>query len=196
MFDAMNIVDESSPDTLEIKVPAGKVWDEDAQRFFVIDKEQTIVLKHSLISISKWESIWHKPFLAKKPPKTGEEVVSYIKCMTINKNVNPYAYYSIPESEMVRIEKYMNDPKTARRPNSDNDKRRSNETPTAEVIRGQMILLNIPSEYETWHINRLWALIRYMALVSTPPKKVSSVEHYKHYKELNAMRRKMLGSKG
>ena len=46
---------------LKIKIPKSEYFDESTQEFRYI-KEQTLTLEHSLVSISKWESKWNKPF--------------------------------------------------------------------------------------------------------------------------------------
>ena len=49
---------------LQIVVPAVEMYNEQTNEF-VIAKEQTLQLEHSLVSLSKWESKWNKPFLTK-----------------------------------------------------------------------------------------------------------------------------------
>ena len=51
----------------------------------------TLKLEHSLVSISKWESKWKKPFLTMEE-KTPAEFIDYIRCMTINQDVPEEAY--------------------------------------------------------------------------------------------------------
>ena len=75
---------------LKITIPATEMFDERTQEFLIM-KEQTLQLEHSLVSLSKWESKWNKPFLV-KDEKTLEETIDYIKCMTITQNVNPEVY--------------------------------------------------------------------------------------------------------
>lgn len=84
---------------LVITVPATKpveYFDESKQEFVTKPgtKEQTLQLEHSLVSLSKWESKWCRPFLS-KPPETLEETIDYIKCMTITKNVDPEVYNNL-----------------------------------------------------------------------------------------------------
>ena len=74
---------------LQIIVPAirqTELWDESKEEFVTVPpmNEQTLQLEHSLISLSKWESKWCKPFYSNKE-KTAEETLDYIRCMTINK---------------------------------------------------------------------------------------------------------------
>ena len=52
-------------------------WDAENEEF-VKPKTQTLQLEHSLVSLSKWESKWHKPFYSKKE-KTEEEMLDYIR---------------------------------------------------------------------------------------------------------------------
>ena len=70
---------------LKITIPSIEQYDE-VNNEFIISKEQILQLEHSLVSLSKWESKWHKPFLSKEE-KTVEETIDYIKCMTITQNV-------------------------------------------------------------------------------------------------------------
>lgn len=67
---------------LRIEIPISpEGWDEEKQEF-VEPKIQTLQLEHSLVSLSKWESKWCKPFFS-TTDKTYEEVLDYIKCMTL-----------------------------------------------------------------------------------------------------------------
>ena len=70
---------------LQIKVPGKETWDEKTEEF-VSCPDTVLSLEHSLISISKWESKWHMPFLG-KDQKTPEQIMDYIRCMTITPNV-------------------------------------------------------------------------------------------------------------
>ena len=68
---------------LEIEIPRTEIWDNENEMFSYVDSCK-LVLEHSLISISKWESKWNKPFLT-RDEKTPEEMIDYVKCMIIDK---------------------------------------------------------------------------------------------------------------
>lgn len=183
---------------LEITVPARELWSDEHQQFFVIP-EQKLQLEHSLVSISKWESKWHVPFLndnkRKKVEKTQEMLFDYIRCMTVNKGVDPMVYYNLTKANMEEIQAYINDPMTATtfvdRP--DNNFKNSGTFTTNEIIYYEMYELGIPHEWEKRHLNRLLTLIRVMAEKKEQqnnPKKMGKSEWAKHQHALHAARRK------
>lgn len=179
---------------LIIMIPKTELWDEGKQEFITI-KEQTLQLEHSLVSLSRWESKWHKAFLSKKE-KTYEETLDYVRCMTITKNVAPETYYYLSNKNMELIDQYINDPMTATYISEDRNSRPNNEQVTAELIYYWMIALGIPHEYEKWHLNRLLTLIKVCNRKNTPPKKRSKKELMSRNAALNAARRKQLNSRG
>ena len=181
---------------LTIKVPSGEFYTESTGTFTQLP-EQTIQMEHSLISISKWESKWHKPFLDNKE-KTREELLDYIRCMTLTKNVAPSAYDNIPDNVLRDINGYIEDPMTATWFSKDTKKNkpRSREVITAEIIYYWMVTLNIPFQCEKWHLNRLLTLIRVCGLMNSPKNKMSRKEILRNNARLNAARRKALNSRG
>ena len=179
---------------LRITVPSNELWDEKSSQFIVI-KEQKLQLEHSLVSLSKWESKWHKPFLAKEP-KTHEETIDYIKCMTITQNVDPNVYLAFTKENMEAINKYIEDPMTATTINSDKNAKKNREIVTSEIIYHWMIALNIPLECEKWHLNRLLTLIQVCNIKNSPPKKQSRRDILSQNAKLNAARRKQMNSRG
>ena len=184
---------------LRITVPAveeSELWDEATETFVKNPgvKEQTLQLEHSLISISKWESKWCKPFIS-KDEKTDEETIDYIRCMTINQNVDPSVYDHLTTDNLKDIRDYINAPMTAttvREIKSNNSK----EIVTSELIYYWMISLQIPVEFDKWHLNRLMTLIKVFNVKNTPPKKMSQRELMSRNAALNAARRKQHNSKG
>lgn len=178
---------------LKITIPATEYFNEKTQEFCYI-KEQTLSLEHSLVSISKWESKWNKPFIS-KDPMTLEETIDYIKCMTITQNVNPLVYQSITQEIMEEIQKYIELPMTATW-FSDNGRDTNREVITSEIIYYWMIALNIPFECQKWHINRLLTLIKVCNIKNAPPKKMSKREILDRNRRLNAMRKKRMHTKG
>lgn len=179
---------------LQITIPAVEQWDERKQEF-VITKEQTLQLEHSLVSLSKWESKWCKPFLTKQE-KTFEETLDYIKCMTITQNVNPEVYNYLTNKNIEEINNYINAPMTATYFSDDKIAKTSREQITAELIYYWMIALNIPFECQKWHLNRLLTLIKVCNIKNQPPKKRSKKEIMSRNAALNAARRKRLNTKG
>lgn len=169
-------------------------WDEKNEKF-IAPKTVTLQLEHSLLSISKWEQKWHKPFLHTKE-LTYEESVDYIKCMTLNQNVKPEVYDFISEENVREIRAYIDDPMTASKFYDDEDKKGKKEIVTAELIYYWMIAQNIPFECRKWHLNTLLAQIRMCSINNAPPKKVSAAERARQYAKLNAERRAKLKSKG
>ncbi len=180
--------------TIEIPIsPEG--WDE-AKQEFVESRTQTLQLEHSLISLSKWESKWHKPFLSTKE-MTDEETLDYIKCMTLTKNVKPDVYNHITRENMNEVVNYIGDPMTATTFYKDNKGANNRETVTSELIYYWMIASNIPFDpCQKWHLNRLITLIRVCGIKNTPPKKRSRREIMSRNAALNASRRQQMNSKG
>ena len=180
---------------LQITVPKNELWVPVISEFIYI-KEQTLQLEHSLVSISKWESKWRKPFNS-TDVKTREENIDYIRCMTLTQNVDPYVYYCLTEQNKKDIEEYMKSPMTAtviKRQEGASGK--SNEIVTSEIIYYWMISLGIPREFEKWHINRLMTLIEVCSIKNQPAKKMSQREIYSQNAALNAKRRGMSRMRG
>jgi hypothetical protein len=180
---------------LQIMIPAVEQWDEKKNEF-VYSKSQVISLEHSLVSISKWESKWCKPFLSKNI-KTTEETIDYIKCMTLTQNVDPDVYNRLSKENIAQINKYIEAPMTATWFSEENKRSSPNcEQITAELIYYWMIALNIPFECQKWHLNRLLTLIRVCNVKNQPPKKMSKRQLLNRNAALNALRRKQASSKG
>lgn len=155
----------------------------------------TLKMEHSLVSVSRWERKWKKPYLTLEP-KTDEEFYDYLRCMTITpKDVPTIVYRSLPQSIIDEAIIYINDPMTATTFPKDN-RRASREIITAEIIYYQMFSLNIPLECEKWHLNRLMTQIRVCAVKNSPKKKMSRRETMSQNAALNAQRRKARNSKG
>ena len=155
----------------------------------------TLKMEHSLVSVSRWERKWKKPYLTLEP-KTDEEFYDYLRCMTITpKDVPTIVYRSLPQSIIDEAINYINDPMTATTFPKDN-RRASRQIITAEIIYYQMFSLNIPLECEKWHLNRLMTQIRVCAVKNSPKKKMSRRETMSQNAALNAQRRKARNSKG
>lgn len=178
---------------LTIIIPETEYYDEIKNEFKVY-KEQKLQLEHSLVSISKWESKFHKPFLG-KDNKTNQELIYYIKCMTITQNVSDEVYNRLTYKNIDDITKYIDNSMTATTfSNVHNNPNR--EIITSELIYYWMFSYNIPIECQKWHINRLLTLIRVFNVKQAPPKKMSRREIMSRNAQLNAARRKKLNSKG
>lgn len=178
---------------LKITIPGREMFNEKTQEFFYT-KEYTLQLEHSLVSVSKWESKWNKPFLGKQT-KTIEETIDYIRCMTITQNISPDVYNNLTQENIDEINKYIDAPMTATT-FSNNKGKINNEVITSELIYYWMTALNVPMEAQKWHLNRLLTLIRVCNVKSQPGKKMSKRELMQRNASLNAARRAKLNSKG
>lgn len=179
---------------LYITIPETELWDEKKEEFVHV-KEQKLQMEHSLVSISKWESKWHKPFLSNRE-KTFEETIDYIKCMTLTQNINPEVYRCLSVDNVKKINEYIENPMTASFILDESKGKRNSEQTTSELIYYWMIALEIPFECQKWHLNRLLMLIRICNVKNQPPKKQSKKEITSQYAAINAARRKALNSKG
>ena len=181
---------------LTIQIAGGRFFDNKNQIFITTDPVE-LQLEHSLISLSKWEAKWTKPFLDNKE-KTPEQILDYIRCMTLNKKkVDPIVYQLLTQDQLLQIKEYIDAPMTATWFSDDKkNKRRSREIITAEIIYYWMIALNIPSEYQKWHLNRLLTLIRVCSIKNAPPKKMSKKDIMRQNHSLNAARRAATNSRG
>lgn len=192
---------------LQIILPATKedeLWDEKNKTFIYVppQKEQVLQLEHSLIALSKWESKWCKPFLendltGKKSNKTEEEIIDYVRCMTINKNIDPSVYYRLKPDDIKQIKEYIYAPMTATTIRENGNKgQHSRQGVTSELIYYWMIANNIPFECEKWHLSRLIMLIKVCTAHGEKTKKTPQKELISKYADLNERNRRKFNSKG
>lgn len=181
---------------LQVTIPSRELYDESNNEFITIE-EQVLTLEHSLASLSQWESKWCKPFLSKER-MTEEESIDYIRCMTLTPNVPQEVYNAIPDSVINEVSEYIAKPMTATwfSESSKKNKKRNNRQITAELIYYWMITLNIPPEYEAWHLNKLFTLIRVCDEENKPAKKKSTSSTLSEYAALNKARRQKLNTRG
>jgi hypothetical protein len=173
---------------LKITIPSVEQYDESSNTF-LYSKEHSLQLEHSLVSISKWESKWNKPFLSKEE-KTLQETIDYIKCMTIN-NVEDNVYNLLTHDNLKEVREYIAADMTATTFSKDANKP-NKEIITTEIIYYWMIALNIPFECQKWHLNRLLTLINVCNIKNSPPKKMSKKEMASRNRALNAARKQSL----
>jgi hypothetical protein len=175
---------------LEIDIGLEESYDETTATF-VKTNSVKVQLEHSLSSVSKWESVWEEPFLGKKN-KTRKQTISYVEMMILNDNLPSGVFQELIENHLEAVMTYVSSDMTATKIHADPNSSQSRETVTSELIYYWMISLNVPVQFEHWHLNRLITLIRVINLKNTPKKKMSATER----RNLNKHRLKQLGTRG
>lgn len=155
---------------------------------FTYGKDTVLMLEHSLVSISKWEAKYHKPFLGDKN-QSAEETIEYIKFMTLTQNVDPDIYKRIDNNTIKRIAEYIANPMTATWFSNAKKRGGTKRVITSELLYYQMIAYGIPFECQKWHINRLLTLIRVCEEESQPKKKKSQKDALMEQAAINRARR-------
>lgn len=178
---------------LEITIPASESFDEKTSEFVVVE-EATLRLEHSLVSLSKWESKWEKPFLG-STARTDEEVLDYIKCMSIDDDFPPEVLHNLSQSNIQQINEYIS-AKMSATWFSEKPGPKSRDVITSELIYYWMVALNIPFECEHWHLSRLFTLIKVINEKNAPAKKMSTQEILARNRQINEERKAQLKSKG
>lgn len=178
---------------LKLNLPAIEFYDERTNQFF--DKPAVVVrLEHSLASLSKWEQAHKKAFLG-PAPKTFEESLDYVVCMSLDDSFTEQDYYRLSSKQLEEIQAYITEQRTAttiKRTKSGP----SREIITAELIYYWMVALTIPFEAENWHLSKLLTLIEVCAVKNQPKKKVSRSEMLAQQRSLNAQRRAAMNTTG
>lgn len=179
---------------LTITVGGQESYDETTESFVIVGGTQ-LRLEHSLVSLSKWEESFEKPFLG-KDSKTGEETLAYIRCMCLDPEIPPEVFQQLGESHIKLINEYLNKKQTATWFSDQPGAPKTTEVVTSELIYYWMTVFHIPFECETWNLNRLFTLIRICNVKQAKPKKMSRSEIAARNRELNEQRKRQLGTSG
>lgn len=180
---------------LTIEVVLGEGYDE-ATNQFVPTNTITLDFEHSLVSLSKWESEFGKPFLS-DDKMTPEETLAYVRLMCLTPGVSPDVFLNLSQVEFDKINDYVGRKMTATWFTDHEEKRgRNREVITAEIVYYWMVSLQIPFECQYWHFDRLIALIKVCNIKNQPKKKMTRREMVQHQRSLNAQRRAANGSRG
>ena len=180
---------------LTLTVPVGDEMFDETSSEFVRQGDVILELEHSLVSLSKWESEFEKPFLG-QDNKTTEEVLAYVKAMVLTPNVPDEVFEKLTSENFDQINEYINAKMSATWFNEEPGAPKSREVITAELIYYWLVVFQIPFECETWHLNRLFTLIKVCNVKQSKPEKMSRNEIAMRNRELNAQRRKQLGTRG
>lgn len=179
---------------LRIIIEDDESFNNETQTFEPVNKV-VIELEHSLISVSKWESLHQKPFLA-QGKKTSEEVFDYLKAMVITPNLDLDVLYRCSQKSLDEIQEYIDSSQSATTFGVMPERRGPGEVITSELIYYWIVSFNIPFECQYWHLNRLFALIRICNIKNSKSKKMSRMEMAQRNRELNAKRKAELGTSG
>lgn len=187
---------------LKITIPKGEQFNNQTQEFVYNNCDTTICLEHSLVSISKWESKWHKPFLVDDQKRTQEEMIDYIRCMTITQNVNDELFYFVSNDNIKQVNEYINNAMTAttfssiQKQDGAQGSSRKKEIITSEIIYYWMITYQIPMECQKWHLNRLLTLIKVCNIKNNQNNKMSKKDTMANNRALNEARRMQHNTRG
>ena len=172
-------------DVLDLYIPGKEFWNSELQEF-IYTKDITLHLKHSLVSLTRWEQHYKRRFVD-DGPKNEEEYRFYIQCMTLNKDVDPLVYTVLQEDDIKKVTDYLHDSMTATTLPKQNNNRNNSEKLSSELIYYYMSALNIPFECEKWFLNNLIILISIASIKNNPQEKKSKPS-WSSIRALNAAR--------
>lgn len=163
-----------------------------------IDGGEAIELQfeHSLVSLSKWESIHEKPFFSREE-KNEEELRSYIVQMLRSENPPENFGDRLTREHIKQALVYIDSKQTATTFRDDPNSPKSKEVITSELIYYWLSAFRIPFQpCEDWNLNRLLTLVRICGIKQTKPKRMSRQAQASEYRRLNEQRRQQLGTSG
>ena len=179
---------------LRLVIEGDEVFNEETSTFETFNNV-VLDLEHSLLSLSKWESKYQKPFLSSEK-KSSEEIFGYLQAMIISPEVDPDAIYRCSQRDITRIQEYIDSSQSATTFGEMPERRGPGEVITSELIYFWMVSFNIPFECQEWHLNRLFSLIRICNLKNSGPAKMGRHEAAQQRAEINAKRKAELGTSG
>lgn len=179
---------------LEITTREDEFYDERADKFIQIPA-CTLTLEHSLISLAKWESRWHKPYFDGLAKSSAEDL-DYIKCMVIGNVKDDHVFSTLSTENIYTIKEYINNPMTATTFQKKTSGKNKKEVTTAETLYAHMFAHRIPMDCQKWHLNRLLTLLRVCDLQNAPREKMSKKQTASWNAEQNAARRAKYNTRG
>jgi len=179
---------------LTIIIEGEEFYNETTEEFETVGSVE-LYLEHSLVSLSKWESKYHKPFLG-SGEKTSEEIAYYIMSMVQDPNATYGTLNNLSEKNLEEINKYIESSQSATTFGIMPERKGRGEIITSELIYYWLVAFKIPFECESWHLNRLFSLIRICNIKNSPGKKMPRHEVANRNRELNEKRKAKYGTKG
>src|SRR5690349_5145519 len=96
---------------LTIVVKGPELYNSETNEFFR-DELFSFKIEHSLVSLSKWEEKYEKPFLSRQE-KSPEEMLDYILMMCVDENVSLEMLQMMDQENVDSINAYINAKKSA-----------------------------------------------------------------------------------
>lgn len=180
---------------LKLSIPYGQEQFDESTNEFILPKTFVLRMEHSLVSLSKWESIWEIPFLD-DTDKTTEQVTSYVECMILNDDYPSDILEYLTDRHFVAVNDYIGKKMTATWFTDNKKQSKAREIITSELVYYWMIAHKIHKDCENWHLNRLLTLIQVCNRKNEPPKKMNPDDQRRKFAEMNARRKAALGTKG
>lgn len=176
---------------LKLTIPSEQDWDSEKEEFVYSD-EIVLELEHSLVSLSKWEAFWEKPFMAPEE-KTTEEALGYIEMMCLTPDVPPEVFQKLSTEHIAKVNEYINAKQSATwftEPPGENKRVSRGPIITSELIYYWIFSAeNIDVSVETWHLNRLFTLLKVFNEKNAQPKKVKKADAAAQRRMLNEQRK-------
>ncbi|ADD80920.1 gp029 [Rhodococcus phage ReqiPepy6] len=183
---------------LQLDVVIKEDFNDDTQEFIITT--WPLRLEHSLVSLSKWESKYEKPFISSD--KSESEILDYVLMMDLSDETPPEVYQNISNEQFLQINEHINAKMTATWFSDKKKKKVQHQIVTSELIYYWMTSYEIPWVAETWHLNRLFTLIevfnaeRSTTQKTNKPTRSEAESAAAQRRALNEQRRKELGTSG
>ncbi len=127
---------------LTITLLGRELFDEEVEEFITIS-DLVLDLEHSLVSLSKWESKFQKPFLG-PDVKSSEEMIGYIEAMILTPNYPTDFWQRITTEHLNQINAYIESNQSATTFGQMPDRKARGEVITSELIYYWLVAFNVP----------------------------------------------------